>query len=173
MRAYIIKRLLLVIPILLITSFAIFVVVDIIPGDIVDAMMAQDPEQRLDRPTIERELGLDAPLTTQYGRWLGVVPQMDGSFSGLFQGSLGTSWRRGNTVVELLGMAWPVTFELGLMALIVAQLIALPVGIYSALRQDTAGDYTGRSFAILCISIPSFWLATMIILFPSIWWEVT
>jgi len=170
MRAYVIRRLLLVIPTLVLASFVIFVVVDMFPGDIVDAMMAQDPEQRLDRPTIERELGLDAPLIIQYGRWLGVVPQMDGSLSGVLQGNLGGSWRRGNTVVELLGMAWPVTLELGLMALIIAQLIALPVGVYSALRQDKWGDYLGRSFAILCISIPSFWLGTMIILFPAIWW---
>ncbi|GAH64511.1 unnamed protein product, partial [marine sediment metagenome] len=73
-------------------------------------------------------------------------------------------------VLELLGQKWPVTFELGLMALIIAQLIALPVGVYSALRQDTWGDYIARSFAILAIAVPGFWLGTMIIVFPSIWW---
>ncbi|GAH68647.1 unnamed protein product, partial [marine sediment metagenome] len=57
-----------------------------------------------------------------------------------------------------------------ILALIVAQLIALPIGIYSALRQDTWGDYIGRSFAILCIAVPSFWVATMVIVFPSKWW---
>ncbi|GAI26806.1 unnamed protein product, partial [marine sediment metagenome] len=72
--------------------------------------------------------------------------------------------------VELLATTWPVTFELALMALIISLLIALPIGIYSAIRQDTGGDYIGRSFAVLCISIPGFWLGTMIILFPSIWW---
>ncbi|MBA7628976.1 Dipeptide transport system permease protein DppB [subsurface metagenome] len=56
------------------------------------------------------------------------------------------------------------------MALIIAQLIALPVGVYSALRQDTWGDYIARSFAIFCIAIPGFWLGTMVIVFPSIWW---
>ena len=64
----------------------------------------------------------------------------------------------------------PVTLELGLMAFIAAQLIALPIGGYSALRQDPWGDYIGRSFAILCIAVPGFWLGTMIIVFPSIWW---
>jgi peptide/nickel transport system permease protein len=73
-------------------------------------------------------------------------------------------------VVEQLAQRWPVTLELGLMALIIGQLIALPIGIFSALRQDKWGDYIGRSFAILCISIPGFWLATMVIVFPSIWW---
>ncbi|GAH27966.1 unnamed protein product, partial [marine sediment metagenome] len=55
-------------------------------------------------------------------------------------------------------------------ALIIAQLIALPIGIFSALRQDTTGDYLARSFAIFCIAVPGFWLGTMIIVFPSIWW---
>jgi peptide/nickel transport system permease protein len=95
---------------------------------------------------------------------------MDGSFKGIFQGDFGKSWWRGVPVLKLLGEKWPVTFQLGIMALIVAQLIALPIGIYSALRQDEWGDYAGRSFAILCISIPGFWLGTMIIIFPSIWW---
>ena len=74
-------------------------------------------------------------------------------------------------VPELVALKWPVSLQLGVMGLIIAQLIALPIGIYSALRQDTWGDYIGRSFAILCISIPGFWLATMIIVFPAIWWD--
>ena len=64
----------------------------------------------------------------------------------------------------------PVTFELGLMALIVALLLAIPIGVYSAIRQDTAGDYVARSFSILMLAIPSFWLGTMVMVFPSIWW---
>jgi peptide/nickel transport system permease protein len=59
------------------------------------------------------------------------------------------------------------------MALILAQLIALPVGIYSAMRQDTGGDYIARSIAILCIAVPDFWVATLVIVFPSIWWHYT
>jgi peptide/nickel transport system permease protein len=66
-----------------------------------------------------------------------------------------------------------VTFELGLLGLIIAQIIALPIGIYSAVRQDTWGDYVARSFAIFSIAIPGFWLGTMIIVFPSIWWGWT
>ncbi|MBA7703346.1 Dipeptide transport system permease protein DppB [subsurface metagenome] len=77
---------------------------------------------------------------------------------------------KGTPVTEEIATRWPVTLELGFLALIIAQLIALPIGIFSALRQDTWGDYIGRSFAIFCIAIPGFWLATMIIVFPSIWW---
>ena len=64
----------------------------------------------------------------------------------------------------------PITFELGFLALIVGMLIAIPIGVYSAIRQDTKGDYLTRSFSILMLAIPSFWMGTMVMVFPSIWW---
>jgi len=176
MRAYIIKRTLLIIPTLLIVSMIIFMLVRLVPGTVVDAMIALQMRRGgaimavADRAYIESRLGLDAPVVTQYGRWIGVVPQADGSFSGVLQGDLGASMWSRITVVEELTQRWPVTVELGLLAFLVAQLIALPIGIYSAIRQDTWGDYIARSFAILCIAVPGFWLATMVIVFPSIWW---
>ena len=170
MRAYIIRRLLLIIPTLFVISLLIFFLVRLIPGDIIDVMMAAPGVGDLDREQIERSLGLDAPALVQYGRWMGVARQMDGSFNGVFQGNFGVSWYQRISVVELVTNKWPVTLELGFLGIMFAQLVALPVGIYSALRQDNWGDYIGRSFAILCISIPGFWLGTMIIVFPSIWW---
>ena len=170
MRNYIIRRLLILIPTLLLLTFLIFVMVSLIPGDIVDALQARSSEITMDRAAIEKSLGLDAPLVVQYGRWMGVVPQMDGRVSGLFQGDLGISWWRKSPVGQLVAISWPVTLELGIMALIVANLISLPVGVYSALRQDKLGDYVARSYAILCISAPAFWVGTMIIVYPSIWW---
>jgi len=158
------------IPTIFLVSLITFFMVDLIPGDYIDTMALTDPTNPLDRPMLERMLGLDAPAMVQYGRWLGVVPQMDGNFSGVLEGNFGKSWYRGVPVVEILGTAWPVTLELGLIALIVGQLIALPIGIYSALRQDTWGDYIGRTFAILCISVPAFWAATMVIVVPAILW---
>src|SRR5690606_15552525 len=65
----------------------------------------------------------------------------------------------------------PITFELGLLALIVSITVAIPIGIYSAIRQDTAGDYVARSFSILMLSVPSFWLGTLVMVFPSVWWR--
>ena len=170
MRAYIIRRLLLMIPTLLLVSFIVFLLTHLIPGDIVDLMVSQSGGDKFDRPMVEQALGLDVPLVQQYGRWMGVTRNADGNFSGIFQGDLGISWWYGTPVTDLVATKWPVTVELGLMGFIVAQLIALPVGIFSALRQDKWGDYIGRSFAILCISIPGFWLGTLIIVFPSIWW---
>lgn len=147
----------------------IYFMVQLIPGDIIDAMVERFGEA-IDRAEIERNLGLDASIFIQYGRWMGFLPQIDGSYNGIFQGNLGVSWWTRVSVVRRVAIAWPVTLELGLMGIIVAQLIALPIGIFSALRQDRWFDYIGRSFAILSISIPSFWLATMVIVYPSIWW---
>jgi len=174
MRSYIIRRILLAIPTVFLVTIMVFFVIRSIPGDVIDAMVGElqllGGSMEIDRTVLEHELGLDVPQIVQYGRWMGVIPQADGGFSGIFQADFGNSlWMRAPVVDDLLA-ALPVTFELGLMALIVAQLIALPVGVYSALRQDTWGDYVGRSFAIMCIAIPGFWLGTMIIVFPSIWW---
>jgi len=175
MRTYIIRRLLLMIPTVFLVSIIVFFLIRLIPGSIVDSMVGQlevygGLTVEMDSSVIEKALGLDVPIVVQYGRWVGVVPGADGSFNGIFQGNFGTSMWRPATVLEEVAFRWPVTFQLGLMAMIIAQLIALPVGIFSALRQDTWGDYISRSFAILCISIPYFWLGTMVIVFPSLWW---
>ena len=162
MRNYIIKRLLLSIPALLLVSIIAFMLMRIVPGSIVDLMAGdQGFVSGMDRAKIEAAMGLDKPLLTQYGTWIKNV---------VLHGDLGKSLWDKESITSKIAERWPVTLELGLLALIISQLIALPIGIYSALRQDTIGDYVARSFAILCIAIPSFWLATMVIVFPSIWW---
>ena len=172
MRAYIIRRLLLIIPTLFLVSLIVFFMVRLIPGGIVDLIAAQYTGfgGNVDKDAIARELGLDVPIHVQYGRWMGFTPQADGSFGGILQGDLGDSLWRGTPVIDDIIPRWPVTLELALLAVVIAQIIALPIGVYSALRQDSWGDYIGRSFAILCIAVPGFWLGTLIIVFPSIWW---
>lgn len=171
MRTYIIRRLLLMIPTLLLLSMLVFGLVRLIPGDIVMAMQAQSiSEGVIDREMVEQKLGLDAPIWVQYARWLGIA-RWQGEYKGIFQGSLGNSWWRRTPVTALIAKAWPITLELGILSIIVAQLIALPVGVYSAIRQDRPGDYISRSFAVLAIAVPSFWLGTMVVLFPAIWWN--
>ena len=120
-------------------------------------------------------LGLDVPVYVQYGRWLGVLPTPDfvtkeSHFNGLLQGTLGESLMSSFTVEEKIRGRLPVTIQLGVMAIVIGLVIALPVGIYSAIRQDTAADYLGRSFAILGLATPNFWLALMVVLYPAIWW---
>ncbi len=172
MRTYIIRRLALVIPTMLLASIIVFILIRILPGDIVDRIMLDDPGgEMVDRRLMVAQMGLDAPLPVQYARWLGVTPDKDGNFSGIFQGNLGTSWWREIAVTELIAISWPITFELGFLAVVTSLLWALPIGITSALRQDTAADYGGRSAAILAMSVPAFWIGTMVIVFPAIWWN--
>ncbi len=178
MRAYIIRRLALMIPTLFLVTVIVFLLVRFIPGSLIDLMASQQagestvsPEEIADQ--IRHELGLDHPIWQQYLRWLGAWQQEDGTFSGILEGDLGDSlWTQRAILGEILSKV-PISLELGIIALITALLIAFPVGIYSAIRQDTAGDYVGRSFAIICMSVPGFWLATMIIVFPSVWWSWT
>lgn len=174
MQTYIIRRLLLVIPTAFFISLIVFFLFRLVPGDIVDAIMFAMEEQGeidpVDEIILQRQFGLDASVIEQYGRFLGVTKQKDGIYAGLLQGDLGYSWITRQPVTEMIKKKIPITLELGIFALIIAQLIALPIGVVSALRQNTWADYLGRSFAILAISVPSFWIATVVIVYPSIWW---
>ena len=163
MRAYIIRRLLLLIPTLWIVTIIVFLLVRFIPGDVIHLIESQFQALniQIDRESFMRMLGLDVPAHVQYGRW------MEGM---LLHGTLGKSFFGDYAVEERILATLPVTIELGVMALVLAQLIALPVGVYSAMRQDTAADYVGRSIAIIGMATPNFWLALMVMIFPAIWW---
>jgi len=163
MRAYVIRRLILIIPTVFIVSLIVFFLIRLIPGSVVDIMVSQfQYVTKMDKQAIEHALGFDVPLIVQYGRWMGNI---------LLHGDLGNSlWTR-SPIINDIAARWPVTLELGFLGIFVAQIIALPIGIYSAIRQDTFGDYIARSFAILCIAVPGFWLGTLVIVFPSIWWN--
>ncbi len=178
MRAYIIRRLLLIIPTLFILTILVFLSVRFLPGNVIDLIEDQldDLNVEIDREALERMLGLDVPVHVQYGRWMGVLPTPDwltdeSQFSGLLQGTLGDPLFGGaSSVEERIVGGLPVTIELGVMALVLGLVIALPVGIYSAIRQDTLADYAGRSAAIIGMATPNFWLAMMVMIFPAIWW---
>ena len=177
MRTYLIRRLLLIIPTLFILSILVFLAVRFIPGDTIDAMVGELEflGVEVDREALERLLGLDVPAYVQYGRWTGVLPTPDwvtgeSHFNGLLQGSLGNSLVGGWSIEERIIGRLTVTIELGVMAIVIGLLIALPVGIYSAIRQDTAADYAGRTAAIVGMATPNFWLALMVMIYPAIWW---
>ena len=178
MRAYIIRRLLLIIPTLFILTILVFLAVRFIPGDVVDliiSFMWWDGQAEIDREAVERMLGLDVPVYVQYVRWIGVLPTPDwltgeSRYNGILQGTLGESLMGSGAVGENILDRLPVTIELGVMAIVIGLVIALPVGIYSAIRQDTAADYTGRAAAIIGLAVPNFWLALMVMIYPSIWW---
>ena len=166
MRAYIIRRLLLMVPTLFILSILVFLSVRFIPGDAIDQIEATmeylGPSIAMNREAIEHALGLDVPVHVQYGRWIGDI---------LLHGTLGESlFRTDLTIEEKILARLPVTLELGVMAIVIGLVISLPVGVYSAIRQDTATDYVGRSIAILGMATPNFWLAIMVMIYPAIWW---
>ena len=163
MSAYIIRRLLLTIPTLFVLSILVFLSVRFIPGDVIDSMFGdmQYLGGGIDREAFERMLGLDLPVYVQYGRWMGGI---------LLRGTLGDSLLGDWRVEEKIWGRLPVTIELGVMALVIGVLIAVPVGIYSAIRRNTAADYAGRTIAILGLATPNFWLGTMVMVYPAIWW---
>jgi len=167
MRDYIIRRVLLMIPTMLVVSMVVFLMIRLIPGSVVEIMafrMMQSQSGGGEPVTVEsirHSLGLDLPMHVQYMDWMeGIVTRGD------FGRSL---WTDRPVTQEILKRA-PVTFELGLLAFIIALLVALPVGVISAIRQDSWMDYAGRSFAIISLATPAFWLGTMVMVFPSVWW---
>jgi peptide/nickel transport system permease protein len=166
MSTYIIRRLILIIPTLLLVTIIVFLSVRFIPGSIIDMMTSSMTLEELSiegmtpRGYITHLLGLDEPIYEQYGSWLVHV----------MRGDLGRSLWTDREITEEIIHRLPISLELGFLALVTSMLIAIPIGIYSAVRQDTIGDYVGRSFAILCISLPGFWLGTMVMVFPAVWW---
>jgi peptide/nickel transport system permease protein len=159
MKTYLLKRLLAAIPSLLIASIIVFTLPRLLPGDAVQ-LMVEEKAYGKDVDELRAKLGLDKPLHVQYVAWLGKIAR----------GDLGESlWTR-RAVSEELGRRLPVTLTLGVMAVLFAVAIAIPIGVFSAVRADTLGDYAARSAAILGLSVPGFWLATLVIILPAIWW---
>jgi len=158
-KKYVLRRLLVAIPSLLIASLIVFSLPRMIPGDVVQLMLEEKAYGK-DLDELREKLGLNRPIYIQYFEWLGQI----------VQGNLGESLWTKRPVVEELLRRLPVSLELGILALIFAILIALPIGIIAAVRQDSIADYVSRSLAILGLSVPGFWIATLVVLLPAIWW---
>jgi peptide/nickel transport system permease protein len=140
-------------------SFIVFTMLRLIPGGVESAILGDNatPEQAA---AIREQLGLTKPIPVQYVSWLGDV----------LRGDLGSSILSKRAIGPDMKARMPVTFELGLLALFFSLLIAVPVGILAAVRQDTFGDYAARSLAVALLSIPGFWLGTLVITFGARWW---
>jgi peptide/nickel transport system permease protein len=152
MRRYLVHRLLLLVPTVIGVSILVSALVRLIPGGAEVAFCQEGctPEQRAQ---IRQQLGIDKPFPIQYARW----------FANALRGDLGESFQTKRDVAKDIRTRLPVTFQLGLMAMIIGLLIALPVGVISAIRQDSLLDYVARSSAIALLSVPSFWIGTVII----------
>ena len=161
MTQYILRRLLATIPVLLIVTFIVFVLLFLAPGDPIFLLVDVEETQGLSDEQLEslrHEYGLDRPVVVQYGDWL---------FQAL-QGDLGTSVRGSRRVSEVLKDAFPVSMELALLSVAFSLIIAIPVGIYAAIKPNSLGDLFGTTLALGGISAPNFWVALLLIYFFSV-----
>jgi peptide/nickel transport system permease protein len=150
---FVLRRLVLSIPILLLVSIMVFSLIHLIPGDPVTYMLGQEATPEV-KEALRHELGLDRPLVLQYFAWLGRV----------VQGDLGRSLIDRSSVSEQIRLRLPATIELAIGAFLVALLIAVPAGVLSATRRGSLVDYFSTVFALGGLSLPSFWLAMMFII---------
>jgi peptide/nickel transport system permease protein len=154
---YVLKRLLLMIPTLLGVAVLVFVLLRVVPGDVVEMRFASGPNQFLDQKMLDAErakLGLDQPLWRQFWTYL----------TGLLRLDLGRSMWTGARITEEIKLRFALSLQLALMATAVATVLAIPLGVAAALRQDTWVDYAVRIFSIAGLAMPSFWLGIILIL---------
>lgn len=161
MGAYLIRRIILLIPSLIAVTMLVSLVVRLLPGSAIEVLAAQQGfTETADLTKLEEELGLDKPWPQQYWEWT----------TGMLRGDFGNSLRTRRPVADELKSRLPVSLELAAMALIVALAVAIPVGVLSAVKRNTPVDYAARSFAIAGVALPGFWLATLVVVWPAVWW---
>lgn len=163
MKTYVLRRLLALIPVLIGISLLIFVIMRMLPGDVAEMLLMGDADKATQvspeaLAALRLKLGLDVPLYTQYLNWIGGLLQLDA----------GNSLWSGRPVFTEIGERVWLTSELALMAMLIGAAIAIPVGVFSALNQDSWADYLVRSVTIAGMSMPGFWMATLLILFLTV-----
>jgi peptide/nickel transport system permease protein len=157
MRTYLLKRLLLIIPTLLGAAALVFVIMRVIPGDVALLIFGGDQAGSVDPKQLEamrHRLGIDQPMVVQFGTWLWGVLRFD----------FGTSLWTGRPVIEELLVRLPLSLELAVLATVVSVVLAIPLGMLAAVRQDSWVDYVIRVVSIGGLAIPSFWVGILIIL---------
>ena len=159
MRRYVLVRTLSIVPALFGVSIAVFLLVRLIPGTVVDQMVGTEGAYSEESMRALRAFfGLDQPIHVQYVRWLGA----------LLRGDLGVSWRTGLPVLQMILSRLVVTAELTLAAMLVALTVGIPLGMLSARRENTSIDHAVRVVSLVSLSMPVFWQATMLILAVSL-----
>jgi len=163
MRQYVLRRLALAVPTLVLVSVIVFAIMRLMPGDVVLRMV----EGHAYAPTVEalrKELGLDRPAHVQYLEWVGGI---------VLRGDFGSSYWTRQPIWDEFIRRFPITLELAGLTILTSVVIGVLVGIVSAVRQDTASDYVGRILAILALSVPYFGLAVLVVVLPSIYFKWT
>lgn len=162
MGKYVVKRVLLLIPTILLVCVIVFALMRLIPMDAVSVLQNKLSANGnyVDEEYVRSLLGLDKPAIQQFFIWIGDV----------LQGDLGDSYFDHATVNSILASKLPVTLELGILSLIFTNAISIPLGLYCAARQDSISDYTIRVISTILIAMPVFWIATLILIYPNLWW---
>lgn len=157
MYKYILKRLLLLIPVLIAVSFIVFYIVNLAPGDAVDVLLSSNASEA-DKAALREDMGLNDPIVVQYGRYM----------IGLLHGDLGTSYSTKKPVFQTYMKRLPETLKLAFAAIIVALIIGVPLGITAAVHQNTWLDSASMGIGLVGVSMPNFWLGLILILFFSV-----
>lgn len=157
MGTYLVKRLLALIVTALLSSVVVFVLVRSVPGDIVAQMIGQSGNDPRVAESLRAFFGLDRPVHVQYLTWLGDV----------LQGDLGTSWNQGRPVVEIVLLAFSVTIELGLLTLLFATLIGVPLGLIAGIYEGRLADNLIQGINVLGLAAPVFWVGLMALIGAS------
>ena len=161
MTGYTLRRLAQAVPVFFLVATLVFSLIHLIPGDPVEILLGESAREA-DVEAMRERLGLDRPLAEQYAAFL----------SGLMRGDLGVSVASGRPVTEMIREHYPATLELALAGMLVALVLALPLGVTAALRRDRWVDHGSRFFALLGVSIPNFWLGPVLILVFSVHWNL-
>ncbi len=162
MGKYIIKRVLLLIPTLLVVTIVTFALMRLMPGSAVDLILNKYQAMgfTVDRQDVVVQLGMDKPAIQQYFIWLG----------DLLRGDMGDSLFQNQSVASLIAEKLPITLELALFTMIIINVISIPAGVITAARQDSIGDYVVRVISIILMAMPLFWIGTLVLIYPAKWW---
>lgn len=163
MRAYVVRRLLLLPVTVILLSILVFGLIRLVPGSVIDARLSAGfpgTADADDRAKLEAHFGLDKPVHIQYFRWIGQV----------FSGDLGTSWLTKESIADNFGRRMPVTLELLALTMLVYIPLGIGTGVWSAVRQNRPDDYAIRFVTILFLAVPNFWLATLVVVIPLVLW---
>ncbi|MFC7844642.1 ABC transporter permease [Streptomyces sp. NPDC001046] len=158
MTGYLLRRLLQLLPVVIVVSLVLFLLLRLMPGDPTTEILGQEATAE-DRAALRAELGLDTPVTQQFADWI----------TGIVTGDLGTSWLTTEPVGGMIGERLAATVELGIIALLMAVFIGIPAGVLAAVRRRTKTDAALNSLSVVALSAPHFYVAALLILVFGLW----
>src|SRR5438067_3786697 len=159
MGQYVLRRIILLFPTLVGMSMLIFLMVRLMPADIVDALVGVDPTITPEaKAALRHSFGLDDPIPVQYVRWL----------TDIAHGDLGKSFRTREPITKSIIASLPITLELGFLAIVMSVIVAIPLGVLSAIKRNSRTDFWARAAGLIGLAFPNFWLATMFLLLTSV-----